>query len=117
MTNQNTIKEGMEERFEKRFDKYYTKTLKKVYEFQKKEYDPNIAYSFFHKIKKVILKEISKAKQSTAREIKDRFSEKKEISGGLSFREPTKRDEEAESFGYNQAITELSNHLKEKYDL
>lgn len=37
--------------------------------------------------------------------------EKKEISGGITFREPTKRDEEAEAFGYNQALQALQDFI------
>jgi hypothetical protein len=48
---------------EKRFDKAYTPLLIETYKSLKKEYDPNIAYSFFHKIKKVVYKEILLAEQ------------------------------------------------------
>jgi hypothetical protein len=46
------------EKIENRFDKDYTELLKETYRFQKKTYDPSIAYTFFHKIKKVLFKEI-----------------------------------------------------------
>jgi hypothetical protein len=47
-----------QEKIEARFDKKYTKLLKETYKQLKKEYDPNIAYTFFHKIKWILFKEI-----------------------------------------------------------
>ena len=62
------------EKFEEKFDKQYTKLLKKVYEFQKKEYDPNIAFSFFHQIKKVVLRELSLQKSQIRKEILEKVN-------------------------------------------
>jgi len=54
-----------QEKIEARFDKVYTKLLKETYKQQKKEYDPNIAFTFFHEIKWFLFKEIKLAEKRT----------------------------------------------------